>query len=160
VIRTPLAPEETLGQDPLRILRCIRFATRFDFRVDEQLAAAMKDTVLQVCVRLVLVLESVVSVLPNQACAIVCAERTQHGHRQTANSHRSDKDAVWCVATSCVVGVVRVPCLLVALGRLTTHSMTQDHVQLPRCWPCARTSFIASCSRRQRLQVGLPPTMA
>jgi hypothetical protein len=48
LLRTPLPPEETLGQDPLRILRCIRFAARFGFRVDAQLAAAMKDAALQV----------------------------------------------------------------------------------------------------------------
>jgi tRNA nucleotidyltransferase (CCA-adding enzyme) len=49
LLRTPLPPGETLGQDPLRILRCIRFAARFGFRIDAQLAAAMKDAALQVC---------------------------------------------------------------------------------------------------------------
>lgn len=44
LLRTPLPPGETLGQDPLRILR---FAARFGFRVDAQLAAAMKDAALQ-----------------------------------------------------------------------------------------------------------------
>jgi tRNA nucleotidyltransferase (CCA-adding enzyme) len=33
IIRTPLAPLETLKDDPLRALRAIRFSARFNFKV-------------------------------------------------------------------------------------------------------------------------------
>ena len=42
-IRTPLAGKRTLLDDPLRTLRAIRFASRFGFKVDEELMTAMKD---------------------------------------------------------------------------------------------------------------------
>lgn len=42
IIRTPLAAEKTLKDDPLRALRAIRFASRFGFKVDDQLMEAMK----------------------------------------------------------------------------------------------------------------------
>lgn len=43
IVRTPLLPKETLLDDPLRLLRVIRFATRFQFHVDPALEAAIKD---------------------------------------------------------------------------------------------------------------------
>lgn len=43
LIRTPLPAMETLGNDPLRVLRAIRFAARFGFTIAPDLARAMQD---------------------------------------------------------------------------------------------------------------------
>ena len=46
IARTPLEPMQTFTDDPLRVLRAIRFAARFDLKVDSALAAAAaSDTV-------------------------------------------------------------------------------------------------------------------
>ncbi|KAJ1921042.1 CCA tRNA nucleotidyltransferase, mitochondrial [Mycoemilia scoparia] len=42
IIRTPLAPFETFRDDPLRVLRVIRFASRFNFKIVEEAIEAMK----------------------------------------------------------------------------------------------------------------------
>ena len=42
IIRTPLDPEVTFKDDPLRILRAIRFATRFEFIIEERTFEALK----------------------------------------------------------------------------------------------------------------------
>ena len=41
VIRCPINPEITIGYDPRRILRAIRFAIKFDFNIEENLKTAM-----------------------------------------------------------------------------------------------------------------------
>jgi len=40
-VRTPMDPNETFDDDPLRILRAVRFTSRYDFHMTEELAAAM-----------------------------------------------------------------------------------------------------------------------
>ncbi|KAF7728008.1 CCA tRNA nucleotidyltransferase, mitochondrial [Apophysomyces ossiformis] len=46
-IRTPLAPFETFRDDPLRVVRCIRFASRFNFEMVPELRYAAKNTVIR-----------------------------------------------------------------------------------------------------------------
>ena len=43
IIRTPLQPTQTFMDDPLRILRLLRLASRLGFRIDQETAQAMKD---------------------------------------------------------------------------------------------------------------------
>ena len=43
-IRTPLAPKKTFMDDPLRILRAFRFASRFAYTLVPEMEAAMHDT--------------------------------------------------------------------------------------------------------------------
>ncbi|KAG0371357.1 CCA tRNA nucleotidyltransferase, mitochondrial [Gamsiella multidivaricata] len=43
LIRTPLEAFETFWQDPLRVMRCIRFASRFQFRIAEDAKQAILD---------------------------------------------------------------------------------------------------------------------
>ncbi len=44
IIRTPLEPEQTFSDDPLRMMRAIRFATRFHFKIEPQAYEAIKKT--------------------------------------------------------------------------------------------------------------------
>ena len=48
IIRTPLPPRQTFLDDPLRVIRCIRFASRFGYDLVLELAEAAKDPEIQV----------------------------------------------------------------------------------------------------------------
>ena len=43
IIRTPMSPYRTFIDDPLRVLRLIRFASRFGFRIHQEAEQAMKN---------------------------------------------------------------------------------------------------------------------
>ena len=54
IIRTPLEPLQTFLDDPLRVLRTIRFATRFNFEIVPEIFEAVKNQSVRVRLKLVL----------------------------------------------------------------------------------------------------------
>lgn len=47
IARTPLAPIQTFADDPLRVLRCIRFASRYDLTIEPEVVEAIKNPEIQ-----------------------------------------------------------------------------------------------------------------
>ncbi|KAG2160099.1 uncharacterized protein EDB93DRAFT_1261421 [Suillus bovinus] len=47
IIRTPLPPRETFLDDPLRVIRCVRFASRFGFEIESDLQQAAQLEIIQ-----------------------------------------------------------------------------------------------------------------
>lgn len=43
ILRTPLPPRQTFLDDPLRVLRLIRFASRYNFRIEDEVLNEMRD---------------------------------------------------------------------------------------------------------------------
>lgn len=82
IIATPLAPLETLLDDPLRVLRALRFAARFDYDIDPGLWGAMADERVQARLEHKIsrerVLREVTSMIAAQGSAPIRAMRLVH----------------------------------------------------------------------------------
>ncbi|MBK1442342.1 HD domain-containing protein [Parapedobacter sp. ISTM3] len=50
IIRTPLNPRETFSDDPLRMMRAIRFATQLNFKIDIQAIRAIRDNTQRIAI--------------------------------------------------------------------------------------------------------------
>lgn len=50
LIRTPLDPDETFDDDPVRILRCLRFAARFGWEIDKSTMEALRRNIVRLSI--------------------------------------------------------------------------------------------------------------
>ena len=52
ILKTPLAPFQTFKDDPLRVLRCVRFASRLSYSIAPEDESAMADETIKVALKL------------------------------------------------------------------------------------------------------------
>lgn len=50
LIRTPLDPDVTFSDDPLRMMRCVRFATQLNFFIDDETFEALERNAERICI--------------------------------------------------------------------------------------------------------------
>ncbi|KDQ54903.1 hypothetical protein JAAARDRAFT_38018 [Jaapia argillacea MUCL 33604] len=50
IVRTPLPPRQTFMDDPLRVIRCVRFASRYGFDMVSELEEAARDPQIQLAI--------------------------------------------------------------------------------------------------------------
>jgi tRNA nucleotidyltransferase/poly(A) polymerase len=63
IIRTPLEPYQTFKDDPLRVLRLIRFASRLGYKIDQETESAMQNEDISVALKLKISKERVLAEL-------------------------------------------------------------------------------------------------
>ncbi|CEJ58203.1 hypothetical protein PMG11_06869 [Penicillium brasilianum] len=63
IIRTPLEPYQTFKDDPLRVLRLIRFASRLGYQIDQETESAMQNEDISVALKLKISKERVLNEL-------------------------------------------------------------------------------------------------
>lgn len=63
IIRTPLEPYQTFKDDPLRVLRLIRFASRLGYQIDRETESAMQNEDISVALKLKISKERVLTEL-------------------------------------------------------------------------------------------------
>ncbi len=63
IIRTPLEPYQTFKDDPLRVLRLIRFASRLGYKIDQETESAMQNEDISVALKLKISKERVLNEL-------------------------------------------------------------------------------------------------
>lgn len=63
IIRTPLEPYQTFKDDPLRVLRLIRFASRLGYKIDQETESAMQNEDISVALKLKISKERVLTEL-------------------------------------------------------------------------------------------------
>lgn len=63
IIRTPLDPYQTFKDDPLRVLRLIRFASRLGYKIDQETESAMQNEDISVALKLKISKERVLTEL-------------------------------------------------------------------------------------------------
>ena len=63
IIRTPLEPYQTFKDDPLRVLRLIRFASRLGYKIDQETESAMQNEDIIVALKLKISKERVLTEL-------------------------------------------------------------------------------------------------